>query len=170
MQSRIPAVARHVDAAAKGEAIVDHDDLLMVRRARRVSAEHLGYATPLGAPALRGAIARYAAAARGVQCTPEQVLIVSGTQQALRLAAEVLLNPGDTAWVEDPGYQGALGALAAVGATIVGVPVDEEGIDVEAGRARAPSARLAYVSPSHQFPRGGRASSASSAAWPTRCS
>ena len=123
-------------------------------RSRRMRAESLNYAAPGGAPALRRAIARYVAAARGVQCDAEQVLIVSGTQQGLRLAAEVLLDEGDVAWVEDPGYQGALGAFASVGATVIGVPVDGEGIDVEAGRARAPMARVAYVSPSHQFPLG----------------
>jgi GntR family transcriptional regulator / MocR family aminotransferase len=127
---------------------------LLSARARGLRGESLNYTSPAGAPALRRAIARYVAAARGVRCDDEQVLIVGGTQQALRLAAEVLLEDGDQAWVEDPGYQGALGALAAVGAQVVGVPVDDEGIDVEAGRARAPSARLAYVSPSHQFPLG----------------
>ena len=123
-------------------------------RARRMRSESLNYASPGGVPQLRRAIARYVAAARGVRCEADQVLIVSGTQQGLRLAAEVLLDQGDVAWVEDPGYQGALGAFASVGALVTGVPVDDEGLDVEAGRARAPGARVAYVSPSHQFPLG----------------
>ena len=123
-------------------------------RARRMRPESLNYASPGGAPSLRRAIARYVAAARGVQCDPEQVLIVSGTQQGLRLAAEVLLDEGDVAWIEDPGYQGAHGAFAAAGASVIGVPVDAEGLDVEAGRARAPDARVAYVAPSHQLPLG----------------
>ncbi|MGH7720212.1 MAG: PLP-dependent aminotransferase family protein, partial [Gemmatimonadaceae bacterium] len=70
------------------------------------------------------------------------------------LTARVLLDPGDSVWLEDPGYHGARGAFVAAGARVVGVPVDGEGLNVEAGKARAPGARLAYVSPSHQFPLG----------------
>jgi GntR family transcriptional regulator/MocR family aminotransferase len=82
------------------------------------------------------------------------VLIVSGTQAGLDILARVLLDPGDLAWLEEPGYVGARGALVAAGARIVPVPVDAEGLDVEAGLKRARGARLAYVTPSHQFPLG----------------
>ena len=114
----------------------------------------LGYGDPAGYGPLREEISAYLGAARAVRCTPEQVIVVSGSQQALDLAARVLLDPGDAAWVEDPGYAGARGALVAAGARLVPVPVDEEGLRVEEGVERAADARLAYVSPSHQYPLG----------------
>ena len=109
---------------------------------------------PLGFAPLRRAIAAYLAAARAVRCDAEQVFVVSGAQQALDLAARVLLDPGDRVWVEDPGYDGMIGALAASGADLVPLPVDGEGLVVEAGHALAPDARMACVSPSHHFPLG----------------
>src|SRR5262249_37547382 len=77
-----------------------------------------------------------------------------GSQQAIDLAARVLLDPGDTAWVEDPGYLGVRGALQAAGIRCEGIPVDAEGLNVEVGLRRAPRARLACVTPSHQYPLG----------------
>lgn len=103
---------------------------------------------------LREALAGYLGAARAVRCTPDQVFVVSGAQQALDLAARVLLDPGDAVWVEEPGYPGLIGALAASGAATVPVPVDAQGISVAAGRRLAGRARMACVSPSHQFPLG----------------
>nr|WP_052568843.1 PLP-dependent aminotransferase family protein [Ktedonobacter racemifer] len=91
---------------------------------------------------------------RGVHCSPEQIILTAGAQGALDLVARVLLDPGDLAWVEDPGYEGARGALLVAGAKLVPVPVDREGIDVESGRQLCPKARLAIVTPSHQFPTG----------------
>ncbi|HEU4565960.1 MAG TPA: PLP-dependent aminotransferase family protein [Gemmatimonadaceae bacterium] len=126
---------------------------LTARRWRR-GGVRLGDADPAGERALREAIAAYVANARGARCTPDQVVVVSGTQQALDLAARVLLDPGDAAWVEDPGYIGAHAPLAAAGARLVPVPVDDQGLDVPAGERAAPRARLAYVTPSHQFPLG----------------
>jgi GntR family transcriptional regulator/MocR family aminotransferase len=127
---------------------------LAARRWRRPPRELLGYGDPTGYAPLREALAAYLQASRAVRCTPEQVLIVSGSQQALDLAARVLLDPGDAAWIEDPGYVGARGALLSAGARVVPVPVDGDGLDVAAGIARCPGARLAYVSPSHQYPLG----------------
>ena len=82
-------------------------------------------------------------------------MVTAGTQQALRIAAELLLDPGDAAWVEDPGYIAGRGALLAAGAAPVPVPSDAEGLDVAAGIQRAPDARLALVAPSHATPLGG---------------
>ncbi|HSU94002.1 MAG TPA: PLP-dependent aminotransferase family protein [Gemmatimonadaceae bacterium] len=120
----------------------------------RKGAVYLGYAASAGDQALRNAIAAYVTSSRGARCSPDQLFIVSGAQQALDLAARVLLEPGDSVWMEDPGYAGARAALAGAGARVIDVPVDEEGMDVSAGERAAPDARLAYVTPSHQYPLG----------------
>jgi GntR family transcriptional regulator/MocR family aminotransferase len=127
---------------------------LVARRWRHVPRQLLDYGHPAGHLPLREAVAAYLRESRAVRCEAGQVIIVSGAQQAADLAARVLLDPGEPAWVEDPGYPGARGALAAAGARIVAVPVDEEGLDVHAGAARSPGARLVYVTPSHQYPLG----------------
>jgi GntR family transcriptional regulator/MocR family aminotransferase len=101
---------------------------------------------------LREAIAEYLRTSRGVQCTAEQVVIVSGIQQALDLLARLLLKKGDRIWMEDPGYFGARVAFDNVGARIVAVPIDEEGLCVPAGIRISPNAKGAYVTPAHQFP------------------
>ena len=103
---------------------------------------------------LRDAIAAYAGAVRGVHCSSEQVMVTSGAQQGLDLMARLLLEPGDRVWMEDPGYAGLRGAFAAVGAEIVPVAVDKDGIDVADGQKRAPDAVMAAVTPSHQYPTG----------------
>ncbi|MEM7113930.1 MAG: PLP-dependent aminotransferase family protein [Chloroflexota bacterium] len=103
---------------------------------------------------LREAIAYYLRGARAVRCQPEQVIIVNGSQHGLYLAAQVLLDEGDTVWLEEPSYLGARAALVSGGAKIAPVPVGNEGLVVEAGIAQAPNARCAYVTPSHQFPLG----------------
>jgi len=126
---------------------------LVARRWRRPPS--LGYGDPAGYAPLRRAVAGYVAAARGVRCSFEQVVIVSGAQHGLDLAARLLLDPGDAAWVEDPGYPGARSAFKAAGARLVPVPVDAEGVRVSVGRREAPRARLVHVTPSHQFPLGG---------------
>ena len=109
---------------------------------------------PLGYPPLREAIASYLGAARAVQCHSDQVIIVSGAQQAIDLTARVLIDPGDSVWMEEPGFQGMRGALLGAGAELAAVPVDGEGISVSDGERIAPDARLACVSPSHQYPLG----------------
>ena len=114
----------------------------------------LSYGDPAGYRPLREAIAEYLRGARGVRCSARQVIVTAGSQQALDLAARVLLDPGDTAWVEDPGYLGARGALHAAGIRCAAIPVDGEGLSVSHGEARAPHARLACVTPSHQYPLG----------------
>ena len=109
------------------------------------------YGPAEGQPELREAIARHVGFARGVRCTPQDVVVTNGAQQALALLARVLVEPGTTAAVEDPGYPQARLILAANGARVVGVPVDAEGIVVDGIPA---DARLVYVTPSHQFPLG----------------
>jgi GntR family transcriptional regulator / MocR family aminotransferase len=103
---------------------------------------------------LREAIADYLGSSRGVRCTPDQVILVSGVQQALDLLARLLLKPGDPVWMEDPGYFGAAIAFANAGAQMIPVPVDEHGLSVSAGLAMCPRAKGVYVTPAHQFPLG----------------
>ncbi len=128
---------------------------LLTRSWRQMQEQDLlFYHNPAGYLPLRRAIAGYLAMARGVRCTAEQVLIVNGSQQGIDLVARVLVNPGEPVWIEDPGYLGARGAFLGAGVRLVPVPVDEEGLMVHQGKQRAPDARLAYVTPSHQFPMG----------------
>jgi GntR family transcriptional regulator/MocR family aminotransferase len=127
---------------------------LAARHLRDSPAALLAYGEPADYRPLRVAIAAYLGAARAARCTPEQVIIVGGAQQGLALLARLLLDPGDAAWIEEPGYPGARAALLAAGARLVPVRVDADGLDVADGIARAPRARLAYVTPSHQFPLG----------------
>jgi len=127
---------------------------LTSRRWRSLPASTLGYRQSAGYSPLRTTIAEYLQESRGVHCSPEQVIVVSGTQQAITITAHVLLDPGDHAWIEDPGYSRATGAFRWAGARAVPVPLDAEGLDLEAGRARSEGARLAYVTPSHQYPMG----------------
>jgi len=114
----------------------------------------LGYSDPAGFMPLRELLSAHLRVTRGIRCDPEQVIITSGAQQAVHLTGQLLLNPGDKVWVENPGYRGARLALRAAGAELVPVPVDADGLRVEDGLAAAPRARLAYVTPSHQYPLG----------------
>jgi GntR family transcriptional regulator/MocR family aminotransferase len=127
---------------------------LLNREAARPGNEYWAYGASNGLPALRKAIAAHASAMRATRCTPDQVIVVTSTQQAVELAGKVLADQGDEAWVETPGYQPALHCLRAAGLQVVPVPVDEQGLDVGTGRNLAPGARLAYVTPAHQFPLG----------------
>jgi GntR family transcriptional regulator/MocR family aminotransferase len=127
---------------------------LVNRRLRSVTGAQLDYGDPAGFRPLRDAVAAHVQAARGTRCEGEQVLIVAGAQQGFELVCRLLLDPGDRAWMEEPGYPGARSALRAAGARIVPVPVDAEGLDVDAGARRAGDARLVYVTPSHQYPLG----------------
>jgi len=124
------------------------------RALRTLSSAHFGYSEPAGDPRLRGAIADYLRAARGVVCEPEQVIVTAGAQHAVDLAVRLLLKPGDRVWLEDPGYANTWQALLASGAEGVAVPVDRSGLVVQAGIAAAPDARACFVTPSHQFPLG----------------
>ena len=127
---------------------------LMSRVWRHPDAALLTAGDPAGYLPLRRAIANYLATARAVDCTPDQVIIVSGAQQAISLAAYVLLDAGDPALIEDPGYPGVSGALLGAGVRLRPVPVDDEGFDVKAAEKLAPESRLACVAPSRQYPLG----------------
>jgi GntR family transcriptional regulator/MocR family aminotransferase len=127
---------------------------LVARESGRASAGLLGGCGPAGLEALREAIALHVSAARGVRCTAKQVFVTQGTQQAFEETARLVLDPGETAWLEEPGYLGARAALLAAGARVVPVPVDERGLDVAAGVARGPDARLVLLAPSHHHPFG----------------
>jgi len=118
---------------------------------RALKPSHLDYSQLAGLRQLRVAIAEQVQS-RGTRCDADQIQVVMGAQRGLDLIARLLLDPGDEAWMEDPGYTGARGALAAASATVVSMPIDEEGMIVEANRAG--DARIAYVTPSCQFPLG----------------
>ncbi|WP_109483908.1 PLP-dependent aminotransferase family protein [Paraburkholderia sp. C35] len=122
----------------------------------RGPAAPTGYADPLGALPLREAIAAYVRKSRSVRCEADQVIVTSGTQQGLFLASRVLLGPRDQAWIENPAYRGVTAIMESLGYQqgMVRVPVDAEGLDVEAGMRMAPQARAAFVTPSHQYPLG----------------
>ena len=124
------------------------------RRVLSASAEDLGYGDPRGSLHLRRQIARYLATARGMRCDPGCIVVVSGTQHAIRLCLDTLLVRGDEIWMEDPGYHAAQRTFRTTGMTMVPVPVDADGIQVAVGLRRAPGAKAAYVTPSHQFPTG----------------
>lgn len=106
-----------------------------------------------GLPALRQAICTYLQLSRSVRCQPEQILVVQGAQQALELTARLLADPGDQAWMEEPGYVGAQAALQAAGLHVVPVPVDTEGLNPAAAPTNS-QPRLMYITPSHQYPSG----------------
>lgn len=111
----------------------------------------LRYENPSGLPGLRAALQGYLWRARGLRCEPEQIIVVNGSQQGLDLCARLLLDPGDQAVMENPGYNLARQVVLAAGAEVVPVVVDHDGMRTE----DLPPARLAYVTPSHQFPLGG---------------
>ena len=139
-----------------------HADAFLLRRLasnvrRRIATatdDQLGYGDPRGSEHLRTQIARHLAANRGIRCDPSCVVIVSGTQHGIRLCTDALLSPGDAVWMEDPGYYAARHTLETVGMKLVPVPVDADGIVVASGLRSNPSAKAAYVTPSHQFPTG----------------
>jgi len=120
-----------------------------------LAGELANYPPPQGLLALREQIAGHLVATRGMVVDAGCIVVTAGTQQALHTAAELLLDPGDRVWVEDPGYIAGRGALMAAGAQLVAIPNDHNGMDIVAGIQLAPAARLALVAPSHAPPFGG---------------
>src|SRR6478672_7564034 len=118
---------------------------LVARQVRAETPEQMAYVDPAGLRALRVAIAEHLRASRAVRCTADQVLIVSGSQAALRLSANTLLEPNDRVAIEEPGYFGAHRALRDAGAQLVPVPVDEEGLHVATLERRGKNVRAVYV-------------------------
>src|SRR6267378_4303143 len=127
---------------------------LIARYSRRVQVKGLQYGDPMGLLDLRETIAVYLRTARGVQCEAGQIMIVSGSQQALDLTTRVIVDPGAAVWVEEPGYWLVHYVLRAAGCRSVPVPVDAEGLNVAAGIRLNRKARAAFVAPSHQYPLG----------------
>ncbi|SCK16076.1 PLP-dependent aminotransferase family protein [Vogesella sp. LIG4] len=126
---------------------------LLSRQQRRATAEDLCYCAGGGLPALREALADYLQLSRGVRCRPEQIIVTQGAQQALELAARLLADPGDVAWVEEPGYVGAHAAMRGAALQLVPAPVDHDGLNPAlVADARPP--KLIYTTPSHQYPSG----------------
>ncbi|MBW3670207.1 MAG: PLP-dependent aminotransferase family protein [Acidobacteria bacterium] len=121
---------------------------------RNSAIDVLGYDGDAGFGPLRDAIAAYVSSNRGVTCDPSQVIVVAGSQQALDLTARILVEPGDGVWIEDPVYAGARKTFASAGARLLPVPVDEDGMRVTEMSDHAGAGRIAYVTPSHQYPLG----------------
>ena len=154
-----PPWLRGLGAFGVGQVAFDQFPLrtwtnLVARRSRNMSAHSFHYGDYMGSEGLREAVASYLRTSRSVRCEAEQVLIVGGSQQALEISARVLLDPGSSVWVEDPGYRLARDAFALTGCNLVPVPVDKDGLIVNEGIKQCPDARAAIVTPSHQFPLG----------------
>jgi GntR family transcriptional regulator/MocR family aminotransferase len=127
---------------------------LVARHSRNIQAQALDYGSPMGSKCLRESVASYLRTARAVRCEADQIMIVSGSQQGLEITARVLLDPGNHVWMEEPGYRFARSVFASNGCEIIPVPVDDEGLRVADGIRRCRKARVALVSPSHQYPLG----------------
>ncbi len=127
---------------------------MQARYWRSPRAEIMSYPDAAGLPALREAICRHLRANRGLTCAPSEVFVFAGAQDAFLQIAQILLEPGDPVWIENPGAIGARNAFLSRGVRLVPVPVDAQGLDVAAGRAAAPAFRAAFVTPAHQHPLG----------------
>lgn len=124
------------------------------RAVRQAGPSGLWYGDPLGEPALRAAIMRHLAVARGVRCEHGQIVITEGAQEALTLCVRLVTNPGDTAWIEDPGYRGAKTAMLGGDLDVIPMRVDDSGLSVPERAWTTQTPRLVYTSPSHQYPTG----------------
>lgn len=157
-QRRAPWI-RNWGAFVVGQVAFDRFPLpiwsnLVARHCRTMDAKAFHYGDQMGSQGFRETIADYLRTARSLHCEADQIMIVSGSQQALEVTARVLLDPGDRIWMEEPGYGLARMVFTVAGCRVVPVPVDAEGLNVSAGIQRSRKARAAFVTPSHQFPLG----------------
>lgn len=154
----LPPVATHPKAFTPHLPATDEFPLQIWNRfsneQARWSSRHLNLGEPQGYLPLRESIAQYMAVSRGLSCTPQQVVITSGSQQAFTMIAQLLLTPGDTAWVEEPGNAPANRLLDIAGAQLVPVPLDSEGIDLSRVPKKKPTPKLICVTPGGQWPMG----------------
>lgn len=127
---------------------------LLSRRSRTLGDGTLAYGHPGGFGPLRASLAAYLAASRGVRCTADQVLVVTTAQAALEIATRMLTDVGERAWMECPGYAGAISAFETSGLEIERIPVDADGVEVPRIAALGARCRIGYVTPSHQYPTG----------------
>ena len=127
---------------------------LLARHSRDLQVPSPSVRGPLGLLPFREAVCSYLRTARAVRCDPAQIMVVSGSQQALDITTRVLLDPGDEAWIEEPCYPLVRSLLLGSGCRPVPVPVDNEGLNVSAGVRMAPNARVAFVTPSHHYALG----------------
>jgi GntR family transcriptional regulator/MocR family aminotransferase len=127
---------------------------LVAQHSRRPPRGIMAYGDAMGYLPFREAIAEYLGAVRGVRCEASQILVTTGSQQGLQISAQVLLDPKDRVCVEEPGYAGARQAFMTLGAQLIPVPIDDEGINVAELIRRGRGARAVYVTPSHQYPMG----------------
>jgi GntR family transcriptional regulator / MocR family aminotransferase len=154
-----PAWSMKSGAFSIGEVASDQFPLhiwsnLVARHARNMTARSFHYGDQTGSMHLREMIASYLRTSRSLRCEAEQIMVVSGSQQALELSARVLLDPGSPVWIEEPGYRLTRDVLTLAGCNLVPVPVDKDGLNVAAGIRLSPKARAAFVTPSHQYPLG----------------
>ncbi len=155
---------------------LDHFPLDTWRRlmlqAHEAPQRHLLDGAPCGGlPALREAITRHLAVHRGLNVAPEQVLVINGPGEGMQLVGRLLLQPGDTLWMENPSHASLPWLMASMGLRVLGLPLDAQGLDVEAGLRQAPQARACYLHPLTQYPLGQRTSAARGAellAWAAR--
>jgi GntR family transcriptional regulator/MocR family aminotransferase len=145
--SFVPAVA------ALDEFPIDVWERLRAQVLAQKGAHLLQYASSRGDPELRKALATYLCDYRGARCHPDQIIITAGTQQAMMISAMALVNRGEVAWIEDPGFYQARRTFGFAGAIVVPRPVDGEGITI-ARPSKQRSPKIIYVTPSHQFPLG----------------
>ena len=153
------AEAGRAGAFAPGVPALDEFPVLLWRRLlerawRGAAAGELNYGDPAGDPLLRTAIADHLRAARGADCEPGQVFITGGTQNSLDLCARAFADAGDKAWIENPGYGGAVVAFRAAQLKVIGIATDADGINPLAGDWRRHRPKLIYTTPSHQYPTG----------------
>lgn len=155
----VPGDASRMGAFVPGVPALEHFPMtlwrrLMERALRGLTLVQLNYGEPAGEPLLRAAIADHLRAARGVVCEANQVFITDGTQSSLDLCMRALADDGDTIWIENPGYGGALAAARCAGLAVAGIDVDDEGIAPAPDDWQQRPPRLIYTTPSHQYPVG----------------